>query len=350
MRAHSATGTGMRQNLFVIGLAGLFLFFCGAGMASSFPFRAISPGDPVPALSFSKIGGGPSVDLNSLKGSPVAIVFWGADIETKRERSLKTLRAMEEIMPFLEQRGVRVLPVNAQEDPMEVMLEVADSLGAGMPMYMDENGRAYSVLGIFVVPSILLVDREGKVAAGLGYSHDFRERVQGEIEIMLGEKTREQVERELRPEMKEKSAGEKQAGRHLNMAMVMVKRGQMESAINELKKALEIDPGLAEAHGRLGCLYLEQGRMEEAKAALDKSYAIDPDSIPANICDARIRAMEGEVEEAVGDLQALLFRNARNPELHFALGELYEKQGKFPEAAGAYRKAFELSARHVEFE
>ncbi|HHO48461.1 MAG TPA: tetratricopeptide repeat protein [Desulfobacteraceae bacterium] len=348
MRTHSVAG--IRTNLFIIGFASLLVLFCGAGMASSFPFRAISPGDPLPALTFKHISDGSTLSLASLRGNPFAVVFWGADIDVKKERSLKTMLEMEQMMPFLEERGVRVLLVNAQGDGMDVIREVAGGLGGKIPVYLDENRKAYSDLGIFVVPSVILADRDGKVAAGLGFSHDFSERLRGEVQIMLGEKSREQVEQELRPRMVEKSVEEKQSTRHLNMAMVMMKRGQIDSAVNELQKALEIEPGMAEAHGQLGCLYLEQGRLEEAKKALDRSYDLDPDYLPANICDARIMAAEGRMDEAVGDLQALLFRNARNPELHYALGELYEKQEKFAQAAEAYRKAFELVARQVEFE
>ena len=79
-------------------------------------------------------------------------------------------------------------------------------------------------------------------------------------------------------------------------------------------------------------------------------YELTPDYLPANICDARVRAEEGGMDDAVDDLKALLFRNARNPELHFTLGSLYEKQQKFTEAAAEYRKAYELVSKHVEFE
>ena len=196
----------------------------------------------------------------------------------------------------------------------------------------------------------MLLDKDGKIVSGLGYSKEFSDRLKGEVQIMLGEKTRAEVEKELRPEMVEKSADEKQTTRHLNTADVMIKRGQIDSAISELKKALEIDPNLGEAHGQLGCLYLDKGQLEEAKKELDTSYEINPDYLPANICDARVQAEEGNVDDAVGDLKALLFRNSRNPDLHFALGLLYEKQQNFTEAASEYRKAYELVSKHVEFE
>ena len=56
------------------------------------------------------------------------------------------------------------------------------------------------------------------------------------------------------------------------------------------------------------------------------------------------------MDDALGDLNALMFRHARNPDLHFAVGNLYEKQQKFTEAAAEYRKAYELVSKHVELE
>jgi len=319
-------------------------------MASSFPFRAIAPGDPLPALSFKNSKDNTVVATESLKGAPAALVFWGADMDTKKERSLKTLAAVEESLPFLEQRKVKVLLINAQGDGAQVMQEVAGGLSGKLPVYVDESQKAYNDLGIFVVPSVMLLDKDGKVAAGLGFSHDFTERLQGEVQVMLGEKSREAMEQGLRPEMKEKPAEVKESRRHLDMALVMVKRGQTDSAISELGKALALEPNMAEAQGQLGCLYLDKGQLAEAKAALDKAYELNPDYLPATICDARVRAEEGAVDEAVADLQALLFRNARNADLHYALGTLLEKQQKFTEAAREYRKAFELVSREVGME
>ena len=336
-------------NLFLLTIFSGFIFFCSTGMASSFPFRAIHPGDPVPPLTFMNVHDNSTISLGDLKGYPVALVFWGMDMETKKERSLKTFAALAEILPFLRERKFKILLINAQGDPENTIGEVS-SLTSGLPVYVDKTQKAYGDLGIFVVPSVLLIDREGNAVSGLGYSHDFSDRLKGEVEIMGGEKTREEMEEELRPAMKEKSAEEKETVRHFNMAEVMIKRGQIDSAISELQKALEIDSGFGDAYGRLGCLYLEKGELEKARVSLDRSYEVNPDFLPANICDALARADEGLLDEAIGDLQALLFRHARDPELHYSLGTLLEKQEKFGEAAGEYRRAYELIAKKVEFE
>ncbi len=340
----------IRMHIFVVGIASLLLFFCGSGIASSFPFRAVDAGDTLPPLSFTSLADNSVVTVESLKGNPVALIFWGADIDTKKERSIKAFEATEAILPFLDERKVKVLLVNAQGESKDIIQSTVSGLSGKLPVYMDASQKAYADLGIFIVPSVMLVDKDGKIVSGLGYSHDFSDRLKGEVQVMLGEKSREDMEKELRPEMVEKSTEEKQSVRHLNMAIVMVKRGQTDSAISELQKALEIDPKMGEAQGQLGCLYLEKGQLAEAKKALDASYEINPDYLPANICDALVRAEEGQVDDAIGDLKALMFRHARNPELHFAIGTMYEKQQKFTEAAAEYRKAYELISKHAEVE
>jgi len=346
----SLTCSRPRISSFFLGIFCLLFLFCNVGIASSFPFRAIAIGDSVPALTFQSMTSRPTVTVASLTGNPAIFVFWGADIENKKIRSLKTFKATEEILPFLEERKVKVLLVNAQGDSKEVMQEVVSELSGNMPVYIDETRKAYGYLGIFVVPSVLLIDKDGKVTAGLGYSHDFTDRLKGEVEVMLGEKTRAEVAKELRPEVKEKSAKEKKSGRHVEMAMVMIKRGQIDSAISELQKAIAINPDMVEAQARLGCLYIDKGQLEKAKKALDRAYEIDEGYLPSNICDARIMAEEGRIDDALGDLKALMFRNSRNAELHYTVGTLLEKQKKFAEAAVEYRKAFELVRKEVEFE
>ena len=337
-------------SLFILGIFCLLFVLCGASMASSFPFRSIAQGDPMPSLTFKGLADNAVLTVDSLKGNPVVFVFWGADIETKKERSLKTFTATEELLPYLQERNIKVFLVNAQGDTKDVVQGMTGDLNGKLPVYIDENQKAYGELGIFVVPSVLLMDKDGKVAAGLGYSHDFSDRLKGEVEVLLGEKKRDEVEAELRPEMSEKSAEEKKTTRHLNLALVMKQRGQLDSAITELQNAIAIDPNMVEALGELGCLYLDKGNVEEAKKYLDKAYDLDGEYLPANICDARVMAEEGQIDDALDELNTLLFRNARHPELHYVIGTLLEKKKMYEEAAKEYRKAFELVNHELEME
>ncbi len=309
--------------------------------ADAFPFRAVSVGEKVPPFTLTSLEG-KNLPSGQLKGQPAILIFWGADMPTKKQRSIKALRALEELKPFLEKKNVRLLSVDIQEDPENVIQEVKTGAGSSVPVYLDSNKEAYKALGIFVMPSVLVVDKKGIVAAGMGYSHDLIPRLKGEIEILLGEKTREQVEEELHPKTIKKSEEETAALRHFNMGLVMARRGMMDSAIDEIKKAIELDHDMAEAYIELGCLYVDSGKIEEGEKELEKGLDLAPNSVKGQICMAKVKAQTGNIDEGISDIMGLMFRNAGNPEIHYVLGCLYAQKGDDAKAAREFKKAYEL--------
>jgi len=246
---------------------------------------------------------------------------------------------------FLKGKGITVLAVDAQGDDAAVINEVVSESALALPVYVDADKQAYGNLGIFVMPSIMLVAADGKVVAGMGYSHDLAQRLKGEVEIMLGEKTRAQIEEELRPEMVEKSEEEKVANRHYHLALTMIEKGQPESAMVDLLKAISLEPGLGKAHVHLGCLQLDAGKVAEAKASLVKGMELEPDMVEGKICQARVKATEGAVDEAIDDINFMMLRNSRNDTLHYVLGTMLEGKADIAGALKEYRKAYELLER-----
>jgi peroxiredoxin len=314
--------------------------------AVAFPFREFEPGDPVPDVTlFGRGDARETVSFSDLQGRPFVAVFWGADIEEKLERSARTLEGLESLSSFLEKRGIPVISVNIQGDPDPVVAQVLEQSQSSADVYLDRDRKAYGRLGIFIMPTILLVDREGVVAAGMGYSRDVIDRLRGEIEIMLGEKTREQVLAELRPEMKELSEEEKAGSRHMQYALVMRDRGMLDAAVRELEKAVAILPGLTEARFELACLYLQQGELEKAEKVFAGAVENRPQTLRTRLCEARFKRARGRAAEAVDDLQSVL---REHPEAHeglYILGRAYEDLGRMREATTAYRRAY-LSIRN----
>lgn len=280
--------------------------------------------------------------LDKLQGKPTLLIFIGADIPTKKERSIKALQVLQKLEPFMKEKGFNSLVVDVQGDDSGVINELISATATTLPFYTDVEKSAYGGLGIFVMPSILLVAADGKVVEGMGYSRDLPKRLKGEIEIMLGEKTRAQVEEELRPVMVEKSAEEKGAKRYFHLGMTMLERGQPEAAMKEFVKALELEPEMGKALVHLGCLQLDEDKVAEAKASLAKGVELEPDYLPGVICQARIKAKEGAIDEAMDDISFLMMRNSRSSELHFVLGTMLEEKSGIGEAGKEYRKAYEL--------
>lgn len=313
--------------------------------AESFPFRTVNPGDMLPAVTFSQGDSGKKISLGKPSGHITVLAFWGADLPSKKQRSVQALSQIQQLAPFFREKQIDLLAVNAQGDSAEIIKEVVTASGFSSPTYLDPDQNAYGALGILVMPSVMLVDKGGKVVTGLGYSQEMVSRLKGEIEILLGEKSRAQLETELHPAMIEKSKGEKEGDRHLNLGKIMAREGQLESAAQEYALAIQNDPKLASAHIERGCVLLKLGKFAEAQAAIDNGLALDPKSLQGEICNAQIRAEKGEVAQAISDLQAMVFRNGRNHDLHYVLGTLYSKKADPEKAAQEFRKAYELLDR-----
>ncbi|MBU0673832.1 MAG: tetratricopeptide repeat protein [Proteobacteria bacterium] len=319
------------------------IFLAGIGEANSFPFRSVHPGDSLPSVTIKNLKDQQNVALDSFQGKPLIAVFFGADIATKKERSIETLKVIHELEEHLAEKGVTTLVVDVQEeDTPDIINDVISQSGLGLPVYSDVDRQAYGGLGIFVMPSILLVGADGKITSGMGYSSDLHKRLKGEIEILLGEKTQAQVEEELRPQMVEKSKEEKGANRHFHLGKTMLERGQPESAIREFVKALEYEPEMGPAHVYLGCLLLDAGKLDEAKAELEKGMDLEPDMPAGLMCQARLKAAQGNLDEAIDDLNFMMLRNSRHSELHYYLGVMLEEKNDITGAAKEYRKAYEL--------
>lgn len=316
-------------------------------MAVAFPFREFVEGDPVPDVTLKSFQAGQSAaSFSGLKGKPFLAVFWGADLPEKVAHSAKILAEVESLAAFLKQRNVQRLSVNVQNDSAAVINEVIAQSGSTMNVYLDENQKAYATLGIFVMPTILLVDKDGKVAAGMGYSRDLIDRLKGSVEIMLGEKTAEQVAAELRPEMREASDEEKNSRRHFDFGLVMLKRGQMDAALREFAKAVEIDPAMSEAHLQLGCLYLAGNELEKAEGSINKALETDPDSVPGKICRGELLRLKGELDKAAKELQAVITAHPDKYDAYYNLGRVLTDQKKDREAMDMYKKGYLLILNH----
>ncbi len=312
-------------------------------MAVAFPFREFSEGDPVPDVQLNAFDkNDQAVSFSTLKGKPFVAVFWGADLPEKRDRSIQLLQDVGSLAPFLKERKIELISVNVQGDDATTIQDVVSSSQSDIKVYLDQDRKAYGTLGIFVMPTVLLVDKNGNVAAGMGYSRDLVDRLRGSVEIMLGEKTPEQVQAELRPEMIEATDEEKAVRRHFDYGLVMLKRGQLETAIRELNKAVEVDPNLAAAHIELACVYLETDRLDDAEKSVNKALEVQPDAVRALICRSELKRRKGMLDDALKDIQETVAAHPSNSAGYYVLGKVYQDQKKDKDAMSAFKKAYQL--------
>ena len=131
------------------------------------------------------------------------------------------------------------------------------------------------------------------------------------------------------------------AQRYYRLGQTQFEQGKTLQAIESLKKSLEFDPKLAEAHDYLGVIYLQQSDPDRAVKHLRKAIDINPYFTEAhntlgvayNVLKKYDRALE-EFEVALKD------KTYPTPEkIHFNMGKLYTDRGMYPDAIRCFEQA-----------
>jgi TolB-like protein len=104
-----------------------------------------------------------------------------------------------------------------------------------------------------------------------------------------------------------------------------------------LRKAIELDPGFAEAHAWLamshhfGWMYLGEAKEEHrmlARSAAQQAIPLDPENADAHIVHGYLRAYEGELSEGVAEVEMGLRINPSHAEGWIALADLRVCEGR----------------------
>lgn len=134
------------------------------------------------------------------------------------------------------------------------------------------------------------------------------------------------------------------AGYHKDLGTIFFYNQDFETAERETKKAVALDPNLAEAQNNLGLVYLAQGRHAEAarqfQAALNNLSYPTPEYAYNNL--GKTCYLTGDYAAAVDALERSLTILPSNEEARFVLAMSYVKLGRLVEAEKAFRAALLL--------
>src|SRR5579859_482966 len=117
---------------------------------------------------------------------------------------------------------------------------------------------------------------------------------------------------------------------------------QIDAAIAEFKKELEINPGYAAAYYKLADGYSRVQKFDEAEQLLQRSIWLDPTSTGPYILLGKVLEKKGETQLAVRALQRALAMDPNNPIPHHLLGQAYRDLGKNEEADRELKLAGQL--------
>lgn len=113
----------------------------------------------------------------------------------------------------------------------------------------------------------------------------------------------------------------------------------LESAARAFGRAIELRPGYAPAHMRLGRVLVARGDREEAAEQLERALELAPDLQPARLGLAQIRLAQGDLARAEELLDQVLAAAPRHEQALSTLGQVYMRQGRRDQARRVARRA-----------
>lgn len=98
-------------------------------------------------------------------------------------------------------------------------------------------------------------------------------------------------------------------------------------ACEAYRRAIEADPGFADAYCNLGAVHHQQGRSAEARACYERALACDVEHVEAHLNLANLDEDEERPEAALVHYRAALRADPTRAETHLAVALLYERIG-----------------------
>ncbi len=129
---------------------------------------------------------------------------------------------------------------------------------------------------------------------------------------------------------------------HQLLGELYLYHSQIEDAIAEFRKELEINPGSAVAYYKLADGYSRIQKYDDAERLLQRSIWLDATSTGPYILLGKVLQKKGETELAVRALQRALAMDPNNPIPHHLLGQAYRDLGKNEDAERELKLAGQL--------
>jgi serine/threonine protein kinase/tetratricopeptide (TPR) repeat protein len=122
-------------------------------------------------------------------------------------------------------------------------------------------------------------------------------------------------------------------------------RERVESAS---RKALELDPDLAQAHASRGMALSLRGRHAEAEQAFETAIRLDPRLFEAHYFYARDAFAQGKLERALKQYELAMSVRPEDYQCPLLCSQIYSSLGREPEATATRRRGLRLAEEHLE--
>jgi eukaryotic-like serine/threonine-protein kinase len=133
------------------------------------------------------------------------------------------------------------------------------------------------------------------------------------------------------------------ADAHVSLGVVQMHTGDLQGGIRSLRHAIELNPALALAHNMLARALSSFERHEEALVAAQTSVSLDPLAVMLHTILADVYYFARQYEKAVVSYRMAIELDPRFASAHTDLARALEALGRFDEARAAYETGRRLS-------
>lgn len=129
---------------------------------------------------------------------------------------------------------------------------------------------------------------------------------------------------------------------HNNMGDLYIRHGNLEAAVTEFQRAIELLPRYAEAYHNLGNTYGEMGRSADALRSYESALQNNPTLWQTHVNSAAIYFKQEKYEQAQKHMQAAIQIMPNNAALYSNAGVIYLKMKDVKNARNYFVKALQL--------
>ncbi len=122
-----------------------------------------------------------------------------------------------------------------------------------------------------------------------------------------------------------------------------------DEAAAKVQQALAVDPGIIEAHSRLGNIYTKAGKHAEAAGAYRRALVLDPEHLLSTYNLALSYRALGKIDEAIVGLERTQTLDPRSGRAHFQLGDIYMQRGEPAKALAVLTRGLALDVDRAPF-
>jgi tetratricopeptide (TPR) repeat protein len=133
---------------------------------------------------------------------------------------------------------------------------------------------------------------------------------------------------------------------HFLAGQIHLFQSQIDDAIAEFQKELELNPGHAETYYKLADAYSRIQKFDDAERLLQRSIWLDPSFTGPYILLGKVLEKKGEAELALRALQRAAAMDPNNAVTHHLLGQTYRDLGRQEDADRELKLASQLQTAH----